>query len=186
MSRLYNCKEITDFYLKAALRTSASKTERPDAGCLPGSMQYRYSEGDSSSRQEEGALTYLDVFDQFAGFNRGITSIYAEYGYGDMPVFHMSYLGGCYCYDSIAGFHKMALRSAYEDNLFLGGRGPKHFVAPQEYVDMQGLVYTNRLLKLPERVTKVAFAFSGIEEVSGPPGVLYWLKYEGLVLGSKQ
>jgi len=100
----------------------------------------------------------------------GFTTIWAkkitDAGMGIIPVWQMHYQGQ-YKKEAIP-FLKQALLSTYQNNIFLGGRGPEEFTNSR-------LWYRNNC--------KGSFGlFHGEENIVDEKGVLGWHRYSGILL----
>jgi hypothetical protein len=132
------------FFFEAMQKGYAVSPPKTPIVGLPGSKSIRYERGD---------LVLVDFWfaTPFSNESHGMTVISSA----DRPMWAMHY-GGFY-YPEVIPFLKKALGSAYSENLFLGGRGPREYRGEGPYESF--LTYKN----LPERDD--FFDFRGQEQV---------------------
>src|SRR5581483_616375 len=111
--------EIQDFFFDAALATYAGNTPKTTITDLPGSKHYHF---------ERDSLIYDDVYFTNGEYSGGSTLISFRAEPKPINLWLMQYHGWCKDDDpKVLAFLKEALRSAYENRVFHGGRGPVGF-----------------------------------------------------------
>lgn len=161
-------KYLEEFFLEAASATYVGKAKKTTIAELPDSNVYPY---------QVGELSYRDIY-WTNGERSGGTTLIHEHG---KLVWIMSYNGWCQNNDpEVLTFLKQALRSAYEQRLFYGGRGRSAYYQTKQ--GMPGLVYHN----WPDFGLDNGFReFHGREHIQRFPDVvntLFWHRYQGLLL----
>lgn len=172
---MLDVKLLEQFFLKAALETYASGSPESTIAELPGSKVYRYEQGD---------LLYLDMYWTCGEFSGGKTLIWDRAVSDRDPVWMMDYDGWCKNDDKrVQAFLKRVLSAQYANGVFCGGRGPREF--RENLKDPRGLVYQNHPNPLCQRFD----FFEGREEIwrwCVFTDILFWHRYRGLLLGSRQ
>jgi hypothetical protein len=116
-------KELKDFFFRASANGYASGKEPENIPIFPGAKGYFYAEW-----IEEKLYKYFDVYFSIgSGRSFGFTIISID----DKLVWYMRYNGACYQKfvneQKTTDTLKRALLEAYQEKLFLGGRGVKKF-----------------------------------------------------------
>ncbi len=145
-------KEIEEFFLEASRQTYAADAPKTTIAELPKSKVLRYERGD---------WLYVDLYFSANGKSFGQTIVWHQ----DQPVWGMQYRGDWDKSDErVIPFLKSALKTAYDQGEFRGGRGPEYF----ENAD-GSLKYINHL------PNSIFTNFSGDEKIyaSGKGFVLY-------------
>ncbi|MBI2624249.1 hypothetical protein HYW67_02015 [Candidatus Parcubacteria bacterium] len=124
-------KEVLDFFFEAGMETYAGDIVMAKRTIveLPGSRVLRY---------KRPPFLYMDCYFSVGEKSFGQTGIWHE-AFPAGPVWGMQYSG--WCRDKWAiPFLKRALRYAYENRIFLGGRGPLEFIPEGESLAYQNLL----------------------------------------------
>ena len=168
---MFNIDEILPFFFTAMAEGYASKNpEKSFIKELPGSKMISYTKGD---------FKLIDYwFSSLDDFSCGHTLIYHRdvlHTLG-IPVWVMSYHG--WYTKEVEPFLKAALRKAYEDCNFVGGRGPELFSA-EEPSSFKDFVYMNEVEKQSNWKN-----FQGKEQISSRSTMRRcgWYKYQGFLL----
>ncbi|MBI3633650.1 MAG: hypothetical protein HY226_05155 [Candidatus Vogelbacteria bacterium] len=142
--------KVKAFFFKAMLQGWVNGSEEFKIPDLPGYKAIAFRDGD---------LYLLDRYcvNLETNMSAGTTTIWFK----DSPIWVMNY-GGWYSKDALK-LVKKALAQAYEQELFLGGRGVD--------ISLDGLVYKNVVADPPHLKGREQFwLFYGEEEVRNPEG----------------
>ena len=120
-----NLRRVEAFFFKAMLNGWVSDAEETTLPGMPGFRAIQFREGD---------FYLLDRYcvTPMSSKSAGTTTIWHK----DAPVWVMNYGGWCYD-NAVLAVLKAALREAYAEGLFMGGRGPRI------YTTDVGVVYAN-------------------------------------------
>lgn len=119
-------QEVLDFFFEAGTKTYAGGMTKTSIKELPGSRVLVYA---------RPPYRYVDCYFSVGERSFGQTGIWHE-ALPSGPVWGMQYWGWCKDKRAIP-FLKRALLAAYEERIFLGGRGPKHFSVGNEALEYQ-------------------------------------------------
>ncbi|MBI3304765.1 hypothetical protein HYZ80_00335 [Candidatus Parcubacteria bacterium] len=129
-------KEVLDFFFEAGMEICADDIVMAKRTIveLPGSRVLRY---------KKPPFLYVDCYFSVGEKSFGQTGIWHE-ELRSGPVWGMQYRGWCKDKRAIP-FLRRALRYAYENRIFVGGRGPKSFRVEDETLSyLNGLLTLNR------------------------------------------
>jgi len=154
---MIDLKAIEDFFFEASRKTYAGQAAKETIPALPGSKTFRY---------ERDNFLYLDTYFTHGEKSFGQTIIY----FNGQPVWMMQYYGFDKVDDKrVIPFLKKALLSAYENNSFVGGRGPAHF--------------SEGILQYRNMISRSRFEdFEGEEIIAENHITLFWHGYRGMAL----
>jgi len=153
---MLDIQEVKEFFMEASINTYAGSAVRKSTiKELPESKVFHY---------ERGNFLYADCYFSKRGKSCGQTMIW----YNGTPVWWMQYHGEWSSNDGrIIPFLKEALKGAYKEGKFIGGRGP--------------LLFTNKWLVYINHYDGDFKKFKGIEWIilKENSKLVFWHKYFG-------